>query len=999
MITKVKANKSFRGTTKYVLEKEKAKIIGGNMYGKSTNELVEQFTLSAHLNPKLKDPCYHLMLSVPKKDRTLNDDELANLSQRHFANVIVLSRLQGDESQVKQPDKRISDTKLNQLVNEFIETEVPAYDFFIARHSDKEHDHTHIVASRVNNLDGKSIRTWNNYAHSEHSARLLEREFQLTPVQSSWESKQKAMTRNQLERVERDGLPGEEIMRRAIEQVAADKPTMPHLIEQLWREYQVKAVVSYYGHGGVRGIKFGIDLGSVNEDGSPRLLWKQGGNLNKYKCSFTKLQTELGINYDPLRDDSEIERLNNFLESVDNNQVNLQLISTISPKKAQNLAETKHQTNPDKSDVEQQASSELINTIADFIEQSAVESTLIETLPQLTEQLSEYHQNLSAVRTTYDELLAAIAEREQLLSQRTLDAISDFIEQSIVESALVEALPQLTEQLSEYHQQLANNKTTFDELSSAITDVEQRLVSQRAVDAIANFIEQSAVESTLSETLPQLAEQLSQYNQQLSAGRTAFDDLLAAIAEKEQLRSLRIMDAIADFIEQSIVDDTLSETLPQLAEQLSQYRQQSEAGRTSFDNLLAAIALKEQRLLSQRTVDAISDFIEQSAVDDALIETLPELTEQLSQYHQQLANNKTTLDDLEAAIADVEQRLLSQRAVDAISDYIEQSTVESALTETVLELTQQLSQYKEQLVTAKATFNDLDAVLATELQSYLEKRAILSIFDYVEQSTVSSALTETVLELTQQISQNKQQLSAGRTIFDDLEAAIVYLEQLHRSQKTVDAIALNQTPTITTDKPKLKDNLSAELYKYYSADLQNLLVTDRDKEVATRALIDDKSPLEVEEIIFASPAGWTQDEARELVLIASNQLTTQKSEPEQSLDQKQRTESEFLAIAVPIAVELINWQLRETGSNSLRFKRAILEKQGRELVFTHDERGEIFRVAVNRNQSGKLEYSPIYIGSVEREDIQLWQKAERLLQQIIESEQQQELRQNKGFSL
>ncbi|MHC5931262.1 relaxase/mobilization nuclease domain-containing protein, partial [Nostoc sp.] len=407
MITKVKANKSFRGTTKYVLEKEKAKIIGGNMYGQSTNELVEQFTLSAHLNPQLKDPCYHLMLSVPKNDRTLNDDKLANLSQRHLASVIVLSRLQGDESQVKQPEKRISDTKLKQLVDDFIESELPAYDFFIARHSDKEHDHTHIVASRVNNLDGKSIRTWNNYAYSEHSARLLEREFQLTQIPSSWESKQKAMTRNQLERVERDGLPGEEIMRRAIEQVAANKLTMPQLIERLWREHQVKAIVSYYGHGGVRGIKFGIDVGSFNEDGSPRLLWKQGGNLNKYKCSFTKLQTELGINYDPKRDDSEIKRLNNFLESVDNNQFNQQLISTIFPKKAQSLAETKHQINPEKSDAEQRASSELINTISDFIEQSIVESALVEALPQLTEQLSQYHQQLANNKTTLDELLSA----------------------------------------------------------------------------------------------------------------------------------------------------------------------------------------------------------------------------------------------------------------------------------------------------------------------------------------------------------------------------------------------------------------------------------------------------------------------------------------------------------------------------------------------------------------------------------------------------------------
>jgi hypothetical protein len=181
--------------------------------------------------------------------------------------------------------------------------------------------------------------------------------------------------------------------------------------------------------------------------------------------------------------------------------------------------------------------------------------------------------------------------------------------------------------------------------------------------------------------------------------------------------------------------------------------------------------------------------------------------------------------------------------------------------------------------------------------------------------------------------------------------------------------------------------------------LQNLLVTDRDKEVAILALKDDKPAEEVEEILFASPAGWTTDEARELVLIASNKLATQKSEPEQSLDEKQRIESEFLAIAVPIAVKLINWQLRENGENSLKFKRATLEKQGRELVFTHDERGEIFRVAVNRNQSGELEYSPINVGEIEKEDIQFWQKAERVLQRLRESEQQQERRQSKGFSL
>jgi Relaxase/Mobilisation nuclease domain len=551
MITKIKANKSFNGTTKYVLEKEKAQIIGGNMYGKTSNQLVEQFTLSAHLNPQLKDPCYHLMLSVPKTDKTLNDDQLANLSQRHFANVIVLSRLKGDEAQVKQPEKRISDTKLNQLVDEFIETELPAYDFFIARHSDKKHDHTHIIASRVNNLDGKSIRTWNNYAYSEHSARLLEREFQLTPVQSSWESKRKAMTRNQLERVERDGLPGEEIMRRAIEQVAANKPTMPQLIERLWREHQVKAVVSYYSHGGVRGIKFGIDIGSVNEDGSPRFLWKQGGNLNKYKCSFTKIQTELGVSYDSKRDDPEIQRLTEVLETA-------QVMPT-------------------------------------------------------NQQIIDY---------------------------------------------------------------LSSNKAT--------------------------------------------------------------------------------------------------------------------------DNL---------------------------------------------------------------------------------------------------------------------------------------------------------------------------------------------------------PISANKSESISEIKSSLTSEQALELYRHYSTGSERELVTDRDKSVAALALKDGKPAPEVEEILKASPALWSQEEAKALVLIAESNLASKQLKSQLSPTEQQQLKQELLTLAVPVAVGITNHILKDSGENSLRFQQSTLIKQGRELVYTHDTRGEIFRVAVNKNHHGKLEYSPIYVGEVEREDIDLWHKAKEVLSKYLQKTQPLQETKNQGLSL
>ncbi|MBW4566421.1 MAG: hypothetical protein KME32_36310 [Mojavia pulchra JT2-VF2] len=67
-------------------------------------------------------------------------------------------------------------------------------------------------------------------------------------------------------------------------------------------------------------------------------------------------------------------------------------------------------------------------------------------------------------------------------------------------------------------------------------------------------------------------------------------------------------------------------------------------------------------------------------------------------------------------------------------------------------------------------------------------------------------------------------------------------------------------------------------------------------------------------------------------------------------------------------------------------------------MFTHDERGEIFRVSLNRNQSGELEYSLINVGDIEKKDIQFWHDCNQILQEIIE-EQQQSIRHSLGMSL
>ena len=993
MIGNQTKGRGFRGLLNYLESQKDAKLIGGNMGGNNARALAREFKISRQLNPEADRVVYHASLSLPENEQ-------------------------------------LDEPTWNELANRYLEEMgFDSNQYVVYRHSNTEHDHIHICASRIRLDNGKIVHDSWDYKRSETIIRQLERDYGLQQTQSSHEKLSRNPSIGQQKRLEREQeeyingerqtpqeRPIKQQLQELIDRATIDKLTMPQLLERL----QLQGVEVRHGltrNGKSKGISY-----SWNDQ-------KFSGTSLGPAYTFPGLQKHKGIDYQPQRDDELIENLlknpkeqavesqrfiNTIADFIEQSVVESALVETL-PQLTEQLSGYQQQLANNKTtfdnletaivDEEQRLSSQrAVDAISNFIEQSVVDDALVETLPQLTEQLSAYQQQLEVVRTAFDDLGAAIVQDEELFSsQRTVDAISDFIEQSVVDDALIETLPQLTEQLSVYQQQLEAGKTAFDDLGAAIVNEEQRLSSQRAVDAISDFIEQSVVDDALAETLPQLTEQLSIYRQQLFRAKTAFNDFdeaftteLQSHAEKkailsisdyieqsaiesaltetvlgltEQLSQYRqqllgakttfndfdeaftaelqshaekkaissIFDyieqsaiesalsqavlglteqvsqyhqqlvaakttfsdfdeavtaelqshadqkailSIFDYIEQSVIESALTETVLGLTEQLSQYRQQLVQDKTTFNDFETALTAELQSHAEKRAILSIFDYIEQSTIESALTETVLELTEQLSQYKEQLVKDKTTFSDFDEAVTAELQSHVENKAILSIFDYIEQSTIESALTETVLGLTEQLSQYKEQLVKDKTTFNDFDEAVTAELQSHAENKAILSIFDYIEQSTIESALSQAVLELTQQLSQNQQQLSAGRTIFDDLEAAIVYLEQLHRSQKPVDAIALNQTPTITTDEPKLKDNLSAELYEYYSADLQNLLVTDRDKEIAIRALLDNKPSEEVEEIIFASPAGWTTDEARELVLIANNQLAHLQEQPQ-----------------------------------------------------------------------------------------------------------------------
>ncbi|WP_263420126.1 hypothetical protein [Tolypothrix sp. PCC 7601] len=198
--------------------------------------------------------------------------------------------------------------------------------------------------------------------------RQLEREYGLQPTISSKEKLNRAPSIGQQRRLEREQLEYEQGERNTppqqpiktqlielIDRATIDKPTMPQLVERL----QLKGVEVRHGvtrNGKSKGISY-----SWNEQ-------KFSGTSLGPAYTFPGLQKHKSIDYQPQRDDERIEYLlnNRVGRAVDN--------------------------------------LELINAIADFIEQSAAESTLVETLPQLIEQLSVYEQQLEQGRTTLDDL-------------------------------------------------------------------------------------------------------------------------------------------------------------------------------------------------------------------------------------------------------------------------------------------------------------------------------------------------------------------------------------------------------------------------------------------------------------------------------------------------------------------------------------------------------------------------------------------------------------------
>ncbi|NJO99025.1 MAG: relaxase/mobilization nuclease domain-containing protein [Pleurocapsa sp. CRU_1_2] len=197
MIAKQVKGRGFRGCLNYIFSKPNSQILGGNMSGRNAPELATEFGFSRLLNPRVERAVYHASLSV-------------------------------------RASEKLSDETWKALAQDYLEgMGFDANQYIAVKHNDTEHNHIHIVASRIRMTDGSCVSDSWDYVRSEKLIRELEKKYNLCPPEIKQPFRRSPTTGESRLRKR----TGEESIREQIQgmisQLSSSKPTMPELIEQL----------------------------------------------------------------------------------------------------------------------------------------------------------------------------------------------------------------------------------------------------------------------------------------------------------------------------------------------------------------------------------------------------------------------------------------------------------------------------------------------------------------------------------------------------------------------------------------------------------------------------------------------------------------------------------------------------------------------------------------------------------------------------------------------
>jgi uncharacterized phage-like protein YoqJ len=169
LVKQIKGN-DFYSCLAYVLGKDGARPLDKSLDGDEPDELNQEFQALEQLRSAVNRRVYHCALSLPIGE-TLSDHQWREMGKDF----------------------------LNQMGFQ-------GHQYVLVQHTDRAHQHCHIVANRVG-LNGEVASDSWDYTRAEAVARNLETAYGLQPVQPSWKTDRKAVSRRQLEEELNTGTP------------------------------------------------------------------------------------------------------------------------------------------------------------------------------------------------------------------------------------------------------------------------------------------------------------------------------------------------------------------------------------------------------------------------------------------------------------------------------------------------------------------------------------------------------------------------------------------------------------------------------------------------------------------------------------------------------------------------------------------------------------------------------------------------------------------------
>ena len=223
MIAKQVQGSDFKKVLDYVHHKTGATQIDSNMVGKETKELTDEFRISSNLRTRVSKCVYHASLSVSPLEK-LTDQKWVEIARAY------LSGMEFDENQ-----------------------------YVIYRHTDTQHDHIHIVANRIRVIDGSVVKDSWQHRRAENLVRQLERQFELSPTQCSWEKSKRSPSTGEMRRQKRTGeINKRNQIQKGIEQSFTDNPTLAEFIGLL-KQKGISVHLRKSKEDKIEGISYGLE--------------------------------------------------------------------------------------------------------------------------------------------------------------------------------------------------------------------------------------------------------------------------------------------------------------------------------------------------------------------------------------------------------------------------------------------------------------------------------------------------------------------------------------------------------------------------------------------------------------------------------------------------------------------------------------------------------------------------------------------------------------------